>query len=213
MLLKTRAPKLTGEGFRDEGLLAGLGGSGRGPLACRSFEKLGFLDAGGGGGAGLLLLLGCKNNWSQFLLWLHTHWLLELLYFLAKLVLLQVSAGSKYIPYYINHLHIMHNLTNSNLFQQNYWWVYSYFSIPNKSILASYFNFIFIIQFINLIIKFVSGLAYANISIFCNKCISIQIFNVTYFLIFFLKTEEQLFLSKDPVKRNKNNIQGKSIKP
>lgn len=48
----------SGEGFRDEGLLAGLGGSGRGPLACRSFEKLGFLDAGGGGGAGLLLLLG-----------------------------------------------------------------------------------------------------------------------------------------------------------
>lgn len=41
------------------GLLAGLGGSGKGPLGDgRSLGKVGFRVAGGGGGAGLLLLLG-----------------------------------------------------------------------------------------------------------------------------------------------------------
>lgn len=41
------------------GLLAGLGGSGSGPLdVARSLGKVGFRAAGGGGGAGLLLLLG-----------------------------------------------------------------------------------------------------------------------------------------------------------
>lgn len=45
--------------------MAGLGGTGNGPLLERSPGRVGLAEAGGGGGAGLLLLLGCVRGMAQ----------------------------------------------------------------------------------------------------------------------------------------------------